>query len=294
MKRVLAVLALVLACAGTAQAAPDLGPYRGLGTWVDIYDAGAWNDPEGTARAIAARGVRTVYLETANDRTPTDLFRPDRLGRLLDAAHTEGMKVVAWYLPSFANLKRDLRRSLAAIQFRSATGGAFDGFALDIESPKVKSPARRSLRLLNLSRQLRAAVGAGAALGAITPSPRGMELTTSYWPGFPWVELAGLYDVFLPMTYYSYRVDGMAAATAYLTRSMAIIREQTGRPNVPIHLIGGIGDKTSKAEARGFMRAVSACAPTGYSIYDYFTTRPATWAALVAPPPAVPAGFVCE
>lgn len=293
MRRFLAVVVIVLACAGSAQAAPDLAVYRGLGTWVDIYDPAAWNDPEGTAIAIAARGVKTVYLETANDRTPTDLFRPDRLGRLLDAAHAQGLEVVAWYLPSFTNLKRDLRRSLAAIEFRSATGGAFDGFALDIESPAVKSPTRRTARLLTLSRQLRDAVGAGTALGAITPSPRGMELTTSYWPGFPWPELAALYDVFLPMTYYTYRYDGGAAATAYLTRSIAIIREQTGRPNVPIHLIGGIGDKTSKAEARGFMRAVGLCGPIGYSLYDYFTTRPATWAALVAPPPAAPAGLTC-
>jgi hypothetical protein len=293
MRRILAVVAVALACAGSAQAAPDLGAYRGLGTWIDIYDPHAWDDPEGTVAYVAARGVRTLYLETSNDRARTDLFRPDRLGRLLDASHAAGLRVVAWYLPSFANLKRDLRRSLAAVEFRSPAGETFDGFALDIESPAVRSPSRRSARLLTLSRQLRAAVGAGEALGAITPSPRGMELSPTYWPGFPWADLAGLYDVFLPMTYFTYRVDGAAAAAAYLTRSMAIVREETGRADVPIHLIGGIGDKTSKAEARGFMRAVAACGPIGFSIYDFFTTRPATWKVLAAPPPAVPAGFAC-
>ncbi|HVY60924.1 MAG TPA: hypothetical protein VHF22_04690 [Planctomycetota bacterium] len=293
MRRILVLAALVLLCAGSAQAAPDLSAYRGLGTWIDIYDGPAWNLPEATVSEIAARHVSTLFLETSNDRAPADLFRPDRLGRLLDAAHRAGIEVVAWYLPSFANLKRDLRRSLAAIRYRSPSGEAFDGFALDIESPAVKSPARRTARLLTLSRRLRAAVGPRRALGAITPSPRGMELTPTYWPGFPWAPLADLYDVFLPMTYFTYRVDGGAAAAAYLTRSIAIVRQATGRPDVPIHLIGGIGDKTSRAEARGFMRAVAACAPIGYSIYDFFTTRKATWAELVAPPPPVPAGFTC-
>lgn len=287
------MVVVALACVASAQAAPDLSPYRGLGTWIDIYDPTAWNDPEGTVSAVAARGVATLYLETSNDRAATDLFRADRLGRLLDAAHAEGIEVVAWYLPSFANLKRDLRRSLAAIRFRSPSGERFDGFALDIESPTVRSPARRSARLLTLSHRLRNAVGPGRALGAITPSPRGMELSPTYWPGFPWADLGGLYDVFLPMTYFTYRVEGGAAAAAYLTRSIAIVREETGLADVPIHLIGGIGDRTSKAEARGFMRAVAACGPIGYSIYDFFTTRNATWVELAAPPPAVPAGFTC-
>jgi hypothetical protein len=40
MRRLAAIAALALALAAPAAAAgaPDLDPYRGLGTWVDIYD----------------------------------------------------------------------------------------------------------------------------------------------------------------------------------------------------------------------------------------------------------------
>ena len=44
----LIVLAAVVAAGALPQAAaaaPPLNAYRGLGTWVDMYDAAAWNDP---------------------------------------------------------------------------------------------------------------------------------------------------------------------------------------------------------------------------------------------------------
>jgi hypothetical protein len=280
------VVALVLA--GPAHSGPSLDPYRGLGTWIDIYDPGAFADPEAMVAAAAARGVRTLYLETGNYRQRTALVRPDRLARFIEAAHAAGMQVVAWYLPAFRRVARDLERSLAAIEFRTPLGQGFDSFALDIEASVVRSPALRTSRMLELSRRLRAAVGEGYPLGAIIPSPRGMELSPSYWPGFPYPELAALYDVFLPMSYYTYRVEGPAAVRSYIERSIEIIRLATGDPAVPIHVIGGVGDRTSRREARAFMRAVAGCKPLGYSIYDFSVTREHTWAALAAipaPPP---------
>src|SRR5262245_24511407 len=94
-------LALALGIAGGAWGAPDLDPYRGLGTWVDIYDDAQLEVPEATVAGIQARGVRTIYLESANFKRSRDVVRPDRLSRLLDAAHARGIAVVAWYLPSF-------------------------------------------------------------------------------------------------------------------------------------------------------------------------------------------------
>jgi hypothetical protein len=285
----LAAAVLVLILAGGAQARPAaIDDYRGLGTWVDLYDPAQFADPEGTVAGMAARGVRTLYLETGNYKQRSDLYRPARLGRFIEAAHDAGIRVVAWYLPSFKNLARDLRRSLAAVEFRTPGGERFDSFALDIEASVVKSPMRRSQRLLELSRQLRAEVGGSYPLGAIIPSPRGMQLVPSYWPGFPYAELAGIYDVFLPMTYFSYRVEGGKAVEDYIVRSMAIIREETGNASVPIHVIGGIGDRTSRLEARGFMRAAMGCRAVGWSVYDYSVTRNPTWAALTSPPAVAP------
>ncbi len=183
----LGALALCLAVpAGGASSGRDLTPYDGLGTWVDIWDAAVWKSPEAAVAAMRARGVVTLYLETSNYSRTVDLVRPAMLGRFLDAAHAAGLRVVAWYLPSFANVARDLRRSLAAVDFRSENGEAFDSFALDIEASVVKPAARRTARVLALTSSLRAAAGSDYALGAIIPAPRGMDLNPRYWPGFPY------------------------------------------------------------------------------------------------------------
>ena len=90
----IAAVALALAAPAAAAAAPDLDPYRGLGTWVDIYDDAQLRAPETTVARIAARGVRTIYLETANFKQSRDVVRPDRLSRMQDAAHAGGSAVV--------------------------------------------------------------------------------------------------------------------------------------------------------------------------------------------------------
>ena len=118
---------------------------------------------------MARDGVRTLYLQTGNYEQHVDLVRPHALGRFVDAAHAAGMRVVAWYLPSFLYPEQDTRRALAAIRFRSAKDERFDSFALDIEASLVRSVRLRSQRLLQLSARLRTAVGRRYPLGAIIP-----------------------------------------------------------------------------------------------------------------------------
>ncbi|HXF57258.1 MAG TPA: hypothetical protein VNO34_06755 [Actinomycetota bacterium] len=263
---------------------PNLVAYRGLGTWVDLYDPELWERPEAAVQAMKALGVRTLYLETGNYRIRTALFRPRRMDRFLEEAHRLGMRVVAWYLPGFDDLERDFRRSMAAVRHRTPSGQGFDGFALDIEASVVADPAVRTARALRLSERIRAAVGSQSALGAIVPSPRGMELRRTYWPGFPYRELAALYDVFLPMGYFSWRTRTAAGAHDYTARVVRILREQTGDPSVPIHLIGGIADSVDRAEARAFVRAARERGVLGASLYDFATSGSEDWAELRAAP----------
>jgi hypothetical protein len=91
---------------------------------------------------MAADGVQTLFLETGDYRQRTNLVRPQALGRFLDAAHVHRPQVVAWYLPSLADPRRDLRGSLAAIRYQSPSGERFDSFALDIEASVVKRRGR--------------------------------------------------------------------------------------------------------------------------------------------------------
>lgn len=256
--------------------------YAGLGTWLSIYAKKAAREPEQQVAAMAQDGVRTLYLETGNYRQRVDLVRPWAVGRFIDAAHAAGLRVVAWYLPSFANLRQDERRALAAIHFRSTTGERFDAFALDIEATVVRGLRLRDRRLVQLSARLRRDVGPRYALGAITPSP--IRMSPYYWPGIPYRALARLYDVFLPMAYSTDRdVSGSKATRAYLSATVAAIRTGTGNPHVPIHLIGGLSGGMGAKEAAGFMQAVAACSPLGYSLYAFPHTSPAAWTALAAP-----------
>ena len=236
---------------------------------------------------MARDGVRTLYLQTGNYEQNVDLVRPERLGRFIDAAHAAGMRVVAWYLPSFLYPAADTRRALAAIRFRSAKGEHFDSFALDIEASLVRSVPLRSKRLLQLSARLRAAVGHRYPLGAIIPSPVGIRRHPTYWPRFPYRSLARSYNVFLPMAYATDRhIHGVTATRAYNAADVAIIRERTGKPHVPIHLIGGIANAMGPRETAGFMQAVADCSVFGYSLYAFSVTRQTAWKALGARPAA--------
>jgi len=280
---VLAVLSAVLA-APASGASHRRSAYAGLGTWLDIYATPYWAHPQREVAAMARDGVRTLYLQTGNYEQRVDLVRPQKLGRFVDAAHAAGMRVVAWYLPSFLYPAQDARRSLAAIRFRSARGERFDSFALDIEASLVKSAPLRSKRLLQLSARLRRAVGR-RPLGAIIPSPVGIRRHPTYWPRFPYRSLARTYDVFLPMAYATDRhIHGIEATRAYDAADIAIIRTRTGKPRVPIHLIGGLANAMGTREIAGFMRAVGDCGPVGYSLYAFSVTRQASWRALASSP----------
>jgi hypothetical protein len=201
---------------------------------------------------------------------------PRRVNQLIHAAHAADLKVVAWYLPGFKNLKRDYRRTMKAIRLRTPKGQRFDGFAMDIESTEVRSIPRRERRMFRLSRHVRATVGDEYTLGAIIPSPSDLA-RGSYWGhDFPFQRVADLYDVMLPMSYSSYRAEGLRQTHDYIEASVKIIREGAGR-NTPIHVIGGESDGSSGKEVLGFMRAVRESGILGGSYYDLGTMGPEDW-----------------
>lgn len=267
--------ATVLVPAGGAAPAD---PYDGLGTWVDIWDTAVWRNPEAAVARMHAFGVRTLYVETSNYSQALALRDPKGLGRLLEAAHAEGMQVVAWYLPSLANVARDLSRALAAVRFESPGGQTFDSFALDVEASVVKKVPLRNARLHTLATRLRAAVGLDYELGAIIPSPRGMELKPAYWPGFPYADLAQTFDVFLPMGYFTYRFKAAAPAAAYTRANVELVR--AAAPDVPVHAVGGIASHATLAQVRAFVAAARAEGAVGLSLYDYATTPARFWPVL--------------
>lgn len=279
-----AVLAAAICFVGAATApaadTADASVFGGLGTWVDIYDGPVYAAPERAAQRMVARRVQTVWVETANFGASADVVDPVRLGRLVDALHARGIRAVAWYLPGHVKPALDTRRALAMLAFRTPAGGAFDGVALNIESTRLRNATLRSRRAVTLTRQLRQA--AGDVPVAIVPfNPRGLERRPSTWPGFPWAELAEQADAFAPMVYTGGAYKGFDATYGYVTRALRLLRTNTGRPDVDIHVAGGVADRLGPEELAGFAAAVSDDGSTiGVSLYDWMTTPPRAWKSL--------------
>lgn len=246
--------------------------YRGVAAWIDIYNRRPWQRPRRAVRRMSARGVQTLFLQTGNYSSRGPVHRPRAVARFISAAHRRDMKVVAWYLPGFHRMKLDTRRTLAAARFRGPHGERFDSFALDIESPIVDSIARRNRRLLRLSDRLRREVGGSYPLGAIVPD-RG----SLYWPNFPYKRVAGRYDVFLPMAYFTFRAHGRGRVTRYIARNIRSIRREVSDRRVAIHVIGGIAGHTTESEMRGFVSSVRAHGAVGASLYDFPITKGYEW-----------------
>jgi hypothetical protein len=260
----------------------DLQAYAGLGVWVDVFD---FDPAYQTGRlppvtpadvdAMADAGVTTIYLQAArlDDRTPTGLVSPVLLAQFLARAHAREVRVVGWYLPKFADVAADVERVRLLSEFESF-GQRFDGVALDIEDRStVPDHAQRSANLVEMSARIRQEVG-DDPVGAIIIAPVQSEVVNDqFWPGFPYGELAPLYDAWLPMSYWSERSveSGYHDGYTYNEESVRRLRTNLGDDDAVVHSIGGIGDRVTLEELDGFVRSLVDTRSIGGSIYDWAT-----------------------
>jgi hypothetical protein len=258
-----------------------LVPHTGLGAWVDVYD---WTTGLGGASpdvgldeidAMAASGVQTLYLQTSRSGSEDDVVEPELLDSIIDRAHEHDLFVVAWYLPTYVDVDRDLRRLTAAAELR------VDGLGVDIEATDVVDPAERNRRVIDLSNRLREEVGDDKALAAITLSSVHVQVVNpEFWPGYPWAEIGATYDVILPMAYWSLRVGDLRDGGRYVGENIDRIRASTGRDDVPIHPVGGIADGVSLDDLAEMVAVIDERGAIGGSLYDWSTSTPDEWAAL--------------
>jgi hypothetical protein len=256
----------------------SLEPYRGLGTWVDVYD---WSHYKNSTASVgpadvdrmAEVGVQTLYIQTTKHDAPGDILEPELLLPIIQRARDRGIKVVAWYLPTLEDVGRDLQRLLASAALD------VDGIAVDIEARNVGDVNERNRRLVELSAALRKALP-GRAIGAIVLPPVLLEVVNPrYWPNFPYRELAPFYDIWMTMGYWTDRSasSGHRDARKYTSENTVRLRHNLGNLDVPIHPIGGIGDKTTDADIEGYKAALAEHGALGGSLYDWRTTRGEHW-----------------
>jgi hypothetical protein len=259
-----------------------LGPYKGLGTWADVYD---WsnsytNNKPGLGVSdidrMATVGVQTLYIQAAFWDAPTDIVERDRLMTLIARAHQRGIQVIAWYLPTLEDLNHDLGRLMAVAQL------PVEGISVDIESRKVTDVNERNRRLLALSSALRQSLP-GHTIGGIVLPPVVMEvINPNYWPNFPWAGVAPYFDVWLPMSYWTNRTQasGYRDGYTYTSENIVRLRRNLGLPQAFVHTIGGIGDKTTAGDVDNMLRGAVERAAIGGSLYDWRTTGGDLWSHL--------------
>ncbi len=280
-----------------------LDPYRGLGTWVDGFDfSPPYTGPNppvtpASVQEMVDVGVRTIYIQAArlSERSPDVLEDRWLLASFLQQAHARGVAIVAWYLPKWGDDSADIDRLMAMSEF-SVLGHQFDGVAVDIEwTADDLEPVERSRRFTELSAELRRRVG-DDPLGAIVLPPVLTDVVNlDFWPEFPWAEIAPLYDVWLPMSYWSFRSEssGYDDGYTYNTESTERLRAHLGDPDAVVHAIGGIGgvdgidDPVDPAEPLArfdqfgeFARSVVDTGAIGGSVYDWVTLDEPTRALL--------------
>jgi hypothetical protein len=269
-------------------AGPNLGAFKGLGAWVDLYDAEL--DPEATAVAMASRGVKTLYLQTGRYNVPGPNspanFPPGWVDPWVHAAHARGIKVVGWYLPAYDNMARDVRRTVAIATYRTAKGQRFDALGIDAEYRRYVKKDAWMVAVVKHAAAVRHSVGVGVAVAGIVQPPLLMDTAPDYWSGFGWRGLAASVNVFMPMAYWTTTTDDCKSsadycAYGYTKRNVEEIRRRTGNPKVMVHVIGGVGDACSTAEVADYVRAALAAGSSGGSLYDFGVTKPEWWAHLV-------------
>ncbi len=267
--------------------------YEGYGAWVDVFDFSppyAGPSPPvtpGDLAAMADAGVRTLYLQAArlDDRSPNGIEDPWILAEFLLAAHAREIDVVAWYLPRWSEDDADLERLRLLDRFE-VLGHRFDGVAVDIEWRGDIDVAIRNERLIALSSALRREIPDGP-LGAIVLPPVLIEVVNEdFWPDFPWRGIAELYDVWLPMSYWSFRSEasGYRDGYTYNEESVRRLRNNLGMAEALVHPIGGIGGTdgvddppappeplTTIDEIEAFVRSLTDTGSIGGSIYDWNT-----------------------
>jgi uncharacterized lipoprotein YddW (UPF0748 family) len=283
------VAIIVVRMTAPASASPSPNAFRGLGTWVDVYDYGPRFQGSGGPPAVlpasvddmARLGVRTLYLQAAQDDTRSQgpIVDRDLVGQFLRRAHRRGVRVVAWYLPHFADVQRDLRYVKALARFRSG-GQRFDGIALDIEwTNDVKDADKRNRALVDLAQQSRDVV-TDVPLGAVVLEPVLLEdVNPAFWPNFPWKKLQPSFDVWMPMSYWTNRstASGWKDPFKYTNENIRRVRKNLDDPNARVSVIGGIADAASAGDWDGFVRAAQRQHAIGWSVYDYATTSSSAW-----------------
>ncbi|MPZ53809.1 MAG: hypothetical protein GEU79_13935 [Acidimicrobiia bacterium] len=257
-----------------------MDPYTGLGAWLDVFDWTVENADDrvgpGIVDQLAEAGVQTLYIQAGKWDSSAPLLEPNLLKIFLERAEANDMSVVGWYVPGYEDPQADLERLLAI------TSLPLDGVAVDIEATSHDDVTERNRNAVALAKEMRRLLP-DDVIGAIVLEPVLLEdVNPNFWPSYPWEQLAANYDVWLPMNYWTNRSSDSPWTDPHLytVTNVERVRELIGKPEAPVHVLGGIADETTVNQLRRFRKASEDVGAIGGSIYDVKTTDDELWPAL--------------
>ena len=250
-----------------------LAPVRGLGMWCTpavLQAAPPWALVEAARR----NGITHLYIEVASSSSG-DFYGGPLLDALLPVAHRAHIAVLAWVFPFLDDLPHDVATALEAARYVAPSGDRPDGLVADIEQ-NMQDPFVRAY-----SQIVRARLGPHVLMAAATYPPQ------SYWGGrYPFRTVARSWDVILPMDYWHVRPHAYSASDVYqyVQRSIQDIRKASGRPTVPIEVLGQMFDvygngrhSPSAAEIAAAIRAARDEHAIGISFFEWNHATPEEW-----------------
>ncbi|MDQ3699730.1 MAG: hypothetical protein M3442_02290, partial [Chloroflexota bacterium] len=262
----------------TVNAVPLTRPVSGKGMWF-TYDV--LRETPAAHIVATARANGFAFLAPQVGTSRRGYWAGAELDALLPAAHAAGLAVVPWVYTWLADLPADLDLAVTAARHVAPGGHAVDGIAVDLEENLDEGAMRAYGHLL------RATLGPERLLIAITFQPQNEAGRRT-----PFGALAETFNVIAPMSYwhlrnvpYSYR-----QAYDYVAESVRLIRERTGRPDVPVAVLGqtfdwftrneiGAGNPTAD-EIRGAMQGARDAGALGIGFFNWFSTTPEEWEAI--------------
>ena len=262
---------------------PIAEPLRGTGLWfvLDDREHGADAGPR-VAAAARANGLGHLYVEVATSRG--GFFGGPWLDQLLPAARAAGVRVIGSVYADLDDVPVDLELALRVARYRTPDGLALDGLTADIEETLVGENVRAYGELL------RHHLGDDYLLVATVYPPESW-----YGPRYPWPELAASWNVIAPMAYWRHMEERPFTASevyAYIQRNLAKVRALTGRPDVPVEMLGQFHeqgrrnlfgpDAPTGGEIEAAARAARDAGAVGISFFDWARATPAHWEALAA------------
>ncbi|MEI2651496.1 MAG: hypothetical protein V9G12_04905 [Microthrixaceae bacterium] len=147
---------------------------------------------------------------------------------IINKARQRGLRVVGWYLPTFADPAVDQAHLAATADL------GVDGIGVDIESTATELGLRNQ-RLIDLSNWLRATYPAMPLSAIVLPPVVTEILNLNYWPQFPWKQISTSYDVWMPMSYWTNRTvaSGWRDGYVYTRENIDRVRTNLGNPTAP-------------------------------------------------------------